>query len=341
MSTSRTASDYWQCALRGSRWIVDNQQLDGSWIGLETSHIDAYYKGSWALSLTGNAANAGRQLNYVQQHFLQSDGDFLPRGDDYHVDVMYLYSNAYFIAGSMSAGRFDVAVPAVRFLLTQQSQMHGGFYSRRVRPGETDVCDTVSTSAGGVAALVAGQLDAARRAAEHLHQVMQMQPAPNDVFYTTVDGHGELITDEDARYRVIDTRVANQMWFAVGLPFAFAVKMWEATGEARYRDLAQTYFEFQERCVDPWDGSSSGKAGWGCAMLFRMTGLPKYREIALHIAGQIASSQDPDGSWLSFRAEGYGSGDRIPLSDSNLDVTQEYVLWLALIASNLLARDAE
>jgi hypothetical protein len=74
-------------------------------------------------------------------------------------------------------------------------------------------------------------------------------------------------------------------------------------------------------------------------MLYRMTGEPKYREIALHVADQIARQQDPDGSWLSFRAVGYSRGDVIPLNDGNLDVTQEYVLWLALIASNLLARD--
>jgi len=230
--------------LQGSRWIVEHQRPDGSWIGLDDPHIDSYYKGSWPLSLTGQAATANRQLSYVHRHFLQPDGDFLPRGDAYHIDVMYLYSNPYFILGSLAAGRLDVTQPAVRFLLTQQSPQHGGFYARRVVAGQREVSDTVCTSAGGLAALAAGRLDAAQRAADSLAKVMAMQPAPAERFFTTLDADGRLITDDQARYRLIDARTAGQMWFAVGLPFAFAIKMWEATGEPRHRDLAQMYLEF-------------------------------------------------------------------------------------------------
>jgi hypothetical protein len=309
--------------------------------GLNGAHVDAYYKGSWALSLTGQAAAANRQLNYVRRNLLQPDGDFLPRGHDYHINVMYLYSNPYFILGSVAAGRLDVATPAVGFLLTQQSADHGGFYARRAEPGRSEVCDTVCTSAAGLAALCAGQLQAARRAADNLAHVMALQPAPAERFFTTLDAAGKLITDDSARYRLIEAGVKKQMWFAVGLPFAFAVKMLEATGETRYRDLAQSYMAFQERGLDAWDVSSSGKAGWGCAMLYRMTGERRYREIALHIGEQIASKQDDSGSWLSLGSTGQGPGDVSVLTEDGLDVTQEYVLWLSLIAANILARDSE
>jgi hypothetical protein len=124
------------------------------------------------------------------------------------------------------------------------------------------------------------------------------------------------------------------------LPFAFLIRLAEATGEARYRELAQWYFDFQLRCVDPWDGGSSGKAGWGCAMLYRITGETQYRDIAFHIAGRIVNRQDGDGGWSSL-GQGYGQGGEVVLTNASFDVTAEFSLWLALIAANVAARDAD
>jgi hypothetical protein len=337
-----TANRIWERALMGSRWLVKHQHADGSWMGLSDPQVDAFYKGSWPLILTGQPAAAHRMLNYTRQHFMTAEGDFIPRGHPWHTNVHYVYANVYFIIGSMVAGRYEVAMPAVRFILGLQDPDHGGLYSRRPQAGHKEFCDTMSAGAAGAALLAAGQMDAALRVAGFLSHIVELQPAPDDRFYTTIQAGGQLGTefeDDQIFWRVVDTRIENQCWYAVGLPFAFLIRLAEATGKARHRDLAQWFFDFQTRCVDPWDGGSSGKAGWGCAMLYRITGDKQYRDIALHIAGNIMDRQNADGGWASLK-EGYGESDERALINSDFDVTSEFTLWLALIAANVLARDA-
>jgi hypothetical protein len=258
--------------------------------------------------------------------------------------VHYLYANAYFIIGSMATGRYEIGMPAVQFMLTQQDAEHGGFYTRRTAAGERNLTDTMSAGAAGVACLAAGQMEAARRVADYLAHIAELQPAPEERFFTTIEADGQLGTDvqdeEEAWWRIIETQTENQCWYAVGLPFAFLVRMAEAAGSkgTRFRELAQWYFDFQLSCVDPWDGGSSGKAGWGCSMLYRITGESRYRDIALHIADRFVNNQNADGSWGSS-AEGYGAGEQPELADGDFDGIAESTLWLALISSNILARD--
>ena len=333
------ANDFWQYALKGSQWLVEHQRPDGSWMGLDDPKVDAFYKGSWALTMTGQLTAAHRCLNYARTHFLTDDGDFLPRDHPWHVQVHYLYANAYFIIGSMVNGRYEIAMPAVQFLRSQQDPDHGGFYSRRTAAGRKNLSDTMSTAAAGVACLAAGQLDAARQAGDYLSHIIDLQPAPAERFFTTIEADGQLGTDvveDETWWRIIEAQVENQCWYAVGLPFAFLIRLAEATCETRYYDLAQWYFDFQKRCVDPWDGGSSGKAGWGCAMLYRITGETHYRDIAFHVADKIMTKQNKDGSWVSF-GEGYGQSGEAAFTNADLDVTAEYTLWLALIAANMLA----
>jgi hypothetical protein len=337
-----TAKEYWVRALRGSQWLVERQNPDGSWKDLAEPKVDAFYKGSWPLLLTGQPAAAHRLLNYTRQQFMTAGGDFVPRGHPWHTGVHYLYANAYFITGGMVAGRYDIAMPATGFLLSQQDAEHGGFYSRRTEAGHRELCDTMSAGAAGMALLAAGQIEAARRVAGFLSRMIELQPDPATRFYTTVEADGRLGTEMqeegEAWWRIIDTQTGNQCWYAVGLPFAFLIRLAEATGSSQHRDLAQWYFDFQTRCVDPWDGGSSGKAGWGCAMLYRITGETQYRDIALHIADRIAGRQNADGGWVSLR-QGYGEGGETALSNADFDVTSEFTLWLALIAANITARD--
>lgn len=327
-------------AVEGSRWLLDHQNKDGSWIGLDSPKVDAFYKVSLAFLVTDQLVAADRNLTYVKEHFLTSDGDFLPRGHPSHINLHYLYPNSYLINGSVRAGRFEMVKPSILFLLRHQDPIHGGFYSRRINPGQSDISDSISTSAAGIACLAAGRIDAARHAGEWLAHLVDVQPYPRDGFFTTLEADGKLRTavkdKKEAYSRIISTKRENQNWYAVGLPFAFLIQLAKTTGSVRYRELAQWYFDFQMQCVDPWDGSSSGKSGWACAMLYRITGERKYRDIALHIAQNILSRQNADGSWLcSWERCNHPEEHRF--TDADFDVTAEFTLWVALITNNILS----
>ena len=329
-----------EAARRSAAWLLGQQTADGGWRSLENPPADAYYKVGWAFSLLGEATAAERCLDYVRQHFLQGDGDFLPRAGLWHREVHYQYINGWTTIGAQKQGRHDVAGPGMRFLLSQQDPTHGGFYSVRAEPGHRPRTDTMSTGIGGLACLATGQIAAARRAAGFFERLIEMQPAPAAKFYITVEADGRPVTqfpDDEARWRVMDTQQKDQVWYAAGLPFAFAVLLHQATGEKRHADLAGWLFDFQSRCVNAWDGGSSGKAAWGCSMLYHQTGETRYRDIALHIAGNIMANQFPDGRIVWGGPASYGPDQAAPLAPKDFDHTAEFTIWLALTGSNLLA----
>ncbi len=328
-------------ARRSAAWLQSQQTEDGGWRGFEDPPADAYYKVVWAFNLLGESLAAERAVDYVRRRILQADGDVLPRAAMAHRDIHYQYCNGWLTIGAHKQGRYDVAGPALRFLLSQQNPAHGGFYSLRAEPGQQQRCDTMSSGIGGLAALVCGQMDAARRTADFFERHIGMQPAPDKRFYITVGTDGRLVTefpDAEARWRVIDTGQKDQCWYAAGLPFAFAALLYRTTGEKRYADLAGWLFDFQSRCVNPWDGGSSGKAAWGCSILYHLTGDTRYRDIAMHIAGNILANQFPDGGIVWGGPSSYGTEGVVQLSPKEIDHTAEFTIWLTLTASNLLAR---
>jgi hypothetical protein len=200
----------------------------------------------------------------------------------------------------------------------------------------------MSTSACGLTCLATGHLAEARRAADCFARLIEMQPTPDERFFTTIEADGRLGTDfsqGEAWWRVVDTRQANQCWYTVGLPFAFCALLAQATGEKRYAELTDWFFAFQLRCVNPWDGPSSGKSGWGCSVLYRITGEQRYRDIALHIAHNIVGFQTAGGWYLAGPKSQPGLLEPERFSGNHFDATAEFVLWLALIASNIAARD--
>jgi hypothetical protein len=346
----------------GAEWLLDQQTAAGNWRQLDAEVYDAYYKGSWALASTGHLDAAHRLLTHVQRKFLTPDGDLEPRLGPLHTSIARHYSSAYAVLGAQKLDRYEIAVPALRFLLSQQNPDHGGFYSIKTQPGEPTRSDSMSTSMCGVACLATGQVAAAVRAGDYLIRMGEMQPAPSDRFYATLDDEGRLVTEfppELAEWRVVQAAQPKQRWFAVGLPFAFAVLLHASTGEKRFSDLAEWLFAFQSRGAEPWDVPSSGKAGWSCSMLYRSTGEARYREIALRVARQIMGYQTAAG-WFALTpapahpgyavsrtpdrsGPGRAAGAEEPASFQPFvyDVTAEFVLWLTLIASNILARGSE
>jgi hypothetical protein len=340
MMRSVTPKQIWERALAGAGWLVRHQNQDGSWTGLKEQGVGAFCKPSWALSEVGQYAAAHRTLDYVYHHFLAAEGDFLLGNPNASLPMIgrFPYANSYFVVGSLRAGRYEIGVPALSFLLAQQDPNYGGFRSSPGRYGTKNISDTMSSSSVGIACLAGGKIEEARRVADYLARIVRLQPSPDERFFTASDEKGHLYTDirndEDAFLLIIDSEKADQCWFAAGLPMAFLVLLESATNEATYRELAQWYFAFQKRCINPWDGYSSGKAGWGCAMLYRMTGESRYRDVALHVATSIMNRQRTDGSWLS------GIGSKGELVDADFDLTGEFTLWLSLIAANVSSRDS-
>jgi hypothetical protein len=338
-SSTETVDACQAAAQRGLAWLLDQQTRAGNWRQLEAEVFDAYYKGGWALAVSGQPAAAHRLLTHVQSSFLTPDGDFEPRTALLHTDIARLYASSYVVLAAQKLDRYEIAAPAARYLVSQQDPDHGGFYSGRAPAGGKRRSDSMSTAMSGVALLAAGQTEQAVRAGDCLLRMIGMQPV-TERFFTTLDAAGRLEIDflpEAAVWRVVEAGQTGQRWFAVGLPFALAVLLHCATGELRFKHLADEFFAFQSRGLEPWDVPSSGKAGWGCSMLYRSTGEAKYRDIALRVARQIMVYQTSAGWFTLGPSPEPGTGEPTAFAPFIYDVTAEFVLWLTLIAANIAA----
>ena len=234
-------------AARPGSWTNRPRQgAGGNW---RAEVFDAYYKGGWALAASGQPAAAHRLLTHVQRTFLTAEGNFEPRWALLHTDIARLYSSSYVILAAQKLERYEIAAPAARYLLSQQDPDHGGFYSGKTPAGGKRRSDSMSTAMSGVALLAAGQTERAALAGDCLLRMVEMQPAAGR-FFTTLDEAGRLEVDfppEAAVWRVVEAGQTGQRWFAVGLPFAFAVLLHQATGEPRFKHLADELFAFQSR----------------------------------------------------------------------------------------------
>ena len=314
-SSTETVDACLAAAARGVAWLLDQQTAAGSWRQLEAEVFDAYYKGGWALAVSGQPAAAHRLLTHVQRAFLTAEGDFEPRAALLHTDIARLYASSYVVLAAQKLDRYEIAAPAVRYLLSQQDPDHGGFYSGKTPAGGKRRSDSMSTAMSGVALLAAGQTERAALAGDCLLRMVDMQPAA-ERFFTTLDETGRLEVDfppEAAVWRVVEAGQTGQRWFAVGLPFAFAVLLHAGDRRAAVRSNWPTRSLRSSRA--DWSRGTCPPAGRRVGLAACSTAAPGRPAIATSPCASRGRSwptrRRPAGSRLA-RSRRLGPGNRRP-----------------------------
>ncbi|MGQ9732937.1 MAG: hypothetical protein ACUVX8_16895 [Candidatus Zipacnadales bacterium] len=292
---------YRQAALRAVRWLVNQQNPDGS-INPVDQGIAAYYKVPYAFSLTGRTPEAVRLLAWVRENAFTEEGDFggrYPRIGAHQ--VFYHQSNSWLICGAHRVGQFDLSLRGVEFLLSMQHPQSGGFLTRGPEESLSGEQDLMSTCLAGMACLYTGRLNEATAVADHLVRIWEKQPVASKRLYFTMH-HGEhLITDfpeQDAVLRMVDTTKPHQHYTIPGLATAFLVRAWYATGVKRYLEIAHEYTEFGDLCADDrYTTLPSAWFGWGAALLYQATGNANYQRIAEAVGDFLTEAQLECGTW--------------------------------------------
>ena len=308
---------------RGGRYLLTQIHDDGSF-GDPVQGVTEYYKVPAALMVCGMSGAASRLLDWVRRNGFTPDGDFGPRPQDELDSYYYAYHNAWVIKGAHRLGQFDLAQRGMDFLMRFHDEESGGFYSSPTEGDASTEQDLWVVSGSGWCAIYTGRLDVARGLGTWMKRMMDDQPNYPEEMWTVYSRESGLITEvrdgDDFRYVLTRDESRDQSFFHPGIAAGFLSRLYMATGEEQWLDLARRYMLFCDY-VDDYHFRllRAGKVGWAASMLYTLTGETKYGDMSARVGDNLIDAQSDNGAWewaASGRA-GY-----------NNDATAELVVWL-------------
>jgi hypothetical protein len=302
---------------RGGNFLLSFRRPDGGFGPPERGLAD-YYKVISAYQVCG-ATNAASQLcDWVRRHGMTPQGDFGPRILE-TMEYYYPYYNAWVVTGGHRLGQFDISQRGMDFLMNFWDADSGGFYCSATERNASTKQDLWVVSGCGLAALSTGRLQVALGVGEWMQRMMNAQPDYPRKLYGVFSRSEGLIVDfesSDIRYVVSCDPARDEFFFSPGIASGFLARLYMATGQPRWLDLAQQFLLIAEHANDYFFQSvRAGKVGWAASLLYTLTGKDIYREMALRVGQYLIWTQTADGSWC------------FPSMCSN-DVSAEMVVWL-------------
>lgn len=331
VSDSGIASTLRDATMRAIRWLLGQQRGDGSVSDAEEG-VDAYYKLPYALGAAGRSGEAHRLLDWIRVSQMTPNGDF--RGSRQRSRVTFhsswpTYANSWIVIGAHRLGRFDISEKGINYILSYQETC-GGFRSRALSD-EAEVLEPVCTAWGGLAALYLGRVERARKAGDCLVSMIRQQ-TDRRRFYYRMALDGKLIRnapDGQNLFYCVDASQEGQIYYNLGIAMIFLGLLHGATSQPSYLDGCQQILAFTRRCSpDVYESFPSGKLGMGCAVLFSATGNEEARRAALHVAGYLVKTQQPEGFWRLPNDALYRDITGKDSLDVTIDITAEFTVFL-------------
>jgi len=322
-------SAYQESVRKGIDWIVAQVNEDGTVNPVEKGSF-AYYKLPWSLAVAGRAEQAASVVTRIAADTMTQEGDFFTDArSKFHLDY-YAYENAWIVAAAHALGLFDISRRGWTYIRSLQDPHTGGFCSNEpFREGADLQEDPLSSAWACNVALHLGDVQAAVRAASFINMMWDIQPKIEQCFYFRWRPETGLVLEKpeqepaDRDFRVSATEPEN-WYYVLGAQIAFLAKLHLATGDQHYLALARRVNDFAMRChKDVFQTDSSGKIGYGNALLYYATGEEPFLATAVRCADYLANDQQKEGYWMR--------GGK-PTASS----TAEFCLWL----TTLLAVDS-
>jgi len=165
-------------------------------------------------------------------------------------------------------------------------------------------------------------IDVAAGVGRWMQTLMDAQPNyPEELYsvYSRAQGlHTVPDPEDEVRYVMHRDAQRDQFFFHPGIAGGFLARLHQATGDARWLDLAREYMRFADGASDfPFGLLRAGKVAWAASVLYTLTGERKYRDMAVRIGDNIIAAQADEGYWCSV-------GETTPSNDT----TAEMVVWL-------------
>ncbi len=308
---------------RGCSYLLGQVHEDGGFGDPELG-VTEYYKVPAALLVCGFSSAANSLLRWIRRHGFLPNGDFGPRPASALNSYYYTYHNAWVIKAAHRLGAFDLAQRGMDFLHEFHDPAGGGFYSHPTERNPETEQDLWVVSGCGWCAIYTGRLDLARGVGGWMRRMMDDQPNYPEELWTVYSRSRGLITEvidgDDFRYVLTRDESRDQSFYHPGIAAGFLCRLYMATGEGVWFELAREYMRFCDYVGDyHFKLLRAGKVGWAAAMLHTLTGDEKFREIAVRVGDNLVDSQLEDGAW---------AWPEMGLTGPHNDITAEMVVWL-------------
>ncbi len=274
---------------KGGQYLLTQRNSSG----LIGKDLNVFCKVPLALYAAGFEENASQQLEAIRRVAFRNDNInpiYLLGKKDWHFASCYY---GWMALAASRLGHIEVSRNFGNRMLDFQDEAFGGFYSVS-EPEERRVMHVVHTSICGVVCIRLGELERARRAADFIIRLLQLQPSTTKLYYR-IYANGNLATD----YPVDKTR-KRQRYAVVGKALWFLSELHRATGNAAFRTYAEEVFRFGISCQeDLYSRLASVMFAWGSAKLYNATSEESQKSVAERIALNVADHQRNDGSWAN------------------------------------------
>ncbi|KAK7507580.1 hypothetical protein BaRGS_00001515 [Batillaria attramentaria] len=278
--------------------------------------VASVYKLPTLLLTTGRWQLCHKVLDDIKARFLQPDGDFISwpekaglgrKSASPRLQLFWPYLNTWVAMASHRLGRFDISVPAMRYLATFFNPNVGGFgtsgpFDKASNGAKYDVGIFMSAHLG-LAFLYFGDMDKAVATGDLMGRFVEKQKNLDKYFLLRVRGDtGELIEElpaEDlAVYYRVDRFKPRQLYFMLGYPVFFLYYLAQATGDQKYIKTAEAILDYLLTCDESFFSFSySHKCAYGASLIALATGKAKYREMSARVAQYLVSLQTEEGTF--------------------------------------------
>ncbi|XP_035684372.1 uncharacterized protein LOC118421264 [Branchiostoma floridae] len=211
----------------------------------EHKDLSFYFKSVTSLLLGGKVREANIILDHIKDTCTK-DGDYISPGAEVGqksangaYNEFWAYANGWIAMGAIRLQRFDVAYPAYAYI--QEQFFHPALGGATVKPyskTEPNIVEVLSTSHLGMVFMTFGDLEKARRCGELLMVFTKSNKEDPNTFYLRMDDNQKLVKDfptEAAAICAVKATEPNQLYFFLGYPVAFLVKLAAATGNQSFR----------------------------------------------------------------------------------------------------------
>ena len=317
----------------GTDWLLEFMNPDGSLGPVEERLF--YYRVPWALALMGEITAASRVLDWISREMFTTAGAFKGISPQGVFDERYgSYPLACLLVCATLLRRFDIVYPGTEHLLSWQDPESGGFYNNRTDPPNSCEQELFPACQGGMTFVLTGQIEAARKAGQWVQQLWDLQPDAEHKLYHVYNPAQGLVTDFAPDQQAVYLTRKDHPWqyhYNGGIAAAFLTKLYMATGEEQWLDLARQYQAFslttdecQFRCMQ------TCKSGWGSGLLSVAPRDRDYRAWTVRLGDWFVGHQFEDGHWENTK---HWTPD--PTDDINIEVTAEFVMHVANLISYL------